>query len=165
MNYEIFTDGSVINNGKNNAKASFGICIKFKDSTYHEINGLVSSTYNQSNNTGELSGIYEALNYMVKSNLNKKPIKIYTDSKYCINSVTNDGECWHIKWVKNNWKNSSNKPVVNTELIKLILDIIKKFSNLKFVYVASHTRLSDSASLGNERADFLAKQALGLRPL
>jgi ribonuclease HI len=160
-----FTDGSCVNNGKENAKASF--CYKIYEECINffceidEYANLVPKHEKQSNNTGELYAIKELLEFLLKMKLNEDEIILYTDSEYCINSLTK----WYISWSKDNWK----KEIKNKELIKNILKTKEKFNNLIFIYVKAHTNLHKQTSLNdlerfiyenNDIVDNLAKKQL-----
>jgi hypothetical protein len=54
------------------------------------------------------------------------------------------------------------EPAPNIELIKQGLSLLR--SNVSFHHVFSHTGKQDAHSLGNERADALASQAIGMEP-
>ena len=139
-----YTDGSCVNNGKNNAKAGIGIyfpACEFSD---------VSEPFIQSpitNQRAELYAIYKALTIITeKSEFDQ--LYIYSDSLYSINCVTN----WIKKWEVNNWKGSSGKAVMNLDIIKPIYEILKQHKEkITFKWVRGHN--GDSC---NEAADELA---------
>lgn len=170
--YHVFTDGSCINNGKLNAIAGLGLIIfKENNNDFTEIFSLserVNKFFVQSNNTGELSSIMNALKYFITHNLCDEEIIVYTDSKYCINSISDEGERWYLGWMKNDWKNSTKKEVMNKEIIQRILNQRALFSNLKFHYVKAHQKkpiifeniVEELKWLGNDIADELAKKAI-----
>ena len=121
MQIHVFTDGSCLNNGKENAKASFSYQIyeetnDFFCEIFRETN-VVPQNEKQSNNTGELFAIKNALKFLIENGYKKKKIQIFTDSMYCINSVSDDGDKWYVNWEKSGWK----KPIENNKLIRDII--------------------------------------------
>jgi ribonuclease HI len=76
---------------------------------------------------------------------------IYSDSSYSIKCVT----VWFQNWRKNDWKNSSKKPVENKDLIEAILNRIEERNLCKakteFTWVKGHAN-----NPGNQAADALA---------
>lgn len=156
----VFTDGSSSDNGKKNCKCSSGVYIENTQKEYsltlEEACELAKFEVNKhSNNVGELMAILVALTVT----RDEKETIIYSDSMYCINSIT----LWSKKWALNSWKNSAGKPVENQELIK---EILKRKRNAFFVHVKAHTKEparddpNYSKWYGNDRADYLAGEAM-----
>ena len=144
----IYTDGACSNNGKKNAKAGIGIYIDNMYSISEKLEGK------QTNQRAELYAILKSLKII---NINDyTSIIIYTDSQYSINCITK----WIKNWIKNNWKDKHNKPVKNKDLIEPIYNIYKTNNNIKFTHILAHTNLQDCHSLGNNKADMLARQAI-----
>ena len=79
----------------------------------------------------------------------REKIKIYTDSIYVKDGITN----WIKKWEKNNWKTSKKKKVKNIELWKK-LNNLSKFHNIEWNWVKAHA--NDPINI---LVDKLAKQA------
>ncbi len=141
---EAYTDGSYIND----SKCGYGIYYA------NDILPNVSRKYKgmPTNNRAELHAIYVALIQILK-NIKASQITIYTDSNYCIQSIT-----WAKKWSKNKWMTSTNTPVKNKDIIQPIYEIVEKNKNIiKFVHVRSHTNNKDIQSINNDKADYLAK--------
>jgi len=158
MKLHIYTDGSCLKNpGKGGASAVF------TDGTRH----LFSRVYcepQSTNNRMELMGLILATE-IADSGV------VYTDSAYCINGITQ----WYKKWEKNDWKTSTNKPVLNSDLWKILIEntkgaiapdnrecgfegsrsdpvtVVRRF---EFVKVKAH-----SGNKFNELADSLAKHS------
>lgn len=86
---KIYTDGACYANGEKNAKASWAFIVVKDEKVILEVGGLVDGK--QSNNTGELTAIREAMKYLEKEGEEKG--LIYSDSKYAINSLT----VWNIE--------------------------------------------------------------------
>ena len=148
----VFTDGSCIKNGRNNAIG--GIGIHFPNKELEDISKIYDIGICTNQRT-ELYAILLALRY-IKHNLGFKNYKIIikTDSKYSIDCITK----WIYGWIKNGWKTKNNTPVANKEFIELINKYYEKY-DIIFMHVESHTGLADSDSKGNETADKLATDA------
>lgn len=61
----------------------------------------------------------------------------------------------------NNWI----KNIPNKELVKNIYNTYKNVKNVKFKHIKAHTNNIDIHSIGNNEADKLAQQALGIKPI
>lgn len=148
----VYTDGSCIFNGKPNARAGYGIYFGPNDprNTSKKVVGK------QTNNTGELTAIIEAIRMLQWEINNGKKVVIYTDSEYCIKCFTTYGRRLEMKGFK------SDKPIPNLELLKTGLSLMKPNINLR--HIRSHTGKQDEHSFGNEMADKLANQAIGVEP-
>ena len=144
----IYTDGACSNNGKKNAKAGIGIYINNMYNISEKLQGK------QTNQRAELYAILKSLKIININNYTS--IIIYSDSQYSINCITK----WIKNWIKNNWKDRHNKPVKNKDLIEPIYNIYKKYNNIKFKHILAHTNLQDCHSLGNNKADMLARKAI-----
>ena len=90
----IFTDGACSGNP---GKGGWGAVLLFQDNEKH----LSGSEKLTTNNKMELKATIEALKSL------KQPckIKLYTDSKYVKNGITE----WIINWRKNGWKTASKR--------------------------------------------------------
>ena len=109
-NILVFTDGSTKNNGKKNNVGGWGVFIMRNLVTF-EFKGKVIDATNQKS---ELMAINEALKIIKGLNLSELPeIKIYSDSMYSINSISN----WAFKQKENNWIGSNGNIIANFELI------------------------------------------------
>lgn len=146
----VYTDGSCSNNGLPNAMA--GIGIYFNDNDPRNVSRRVVGK--QSNNTAELTAIIETLHILQEDINNGKIIHIYSDSKYAIRCCTEYGK----KCELNKWE----KPIPNKELVKQAYQLKKKYPNVELIYIKAHTNNTDIYSLGNDGADRLANQAIGL---
>lgn len=165
----IYTDGSCVNNGKENALAGLGIYIRFVDESdnYIEdsdiyISEAVPSEMKQTNNVGELYAIIRTFECLeeygieTKREINTKkeefPITVYTDSKYCINCLNNFGFKCHI----GGWR----KDIPNKELVKRAFTEMMKHKSIEYKYIKGHSKNTDEHSYGNNIADELAKNGL-----
>jgi ribonuclease HI len=152
-NLVVFTDGSCLNNGKNNAVG--GIGIHFPDKELIDISKIYNKGSGCTNQKTELYAILLALKYIhSKLGLSKYRVFIKTDSMYSINCVTN----WINNWIKNGWKTKVGTPVANKKLIEEIYYYYDKYTII-FEHVDAHTKLQDYDSKGNEMADSLARKA------
>ena len=107
------------------------------------------------NQRAELYAILKSLRNIIKENKEFDEIHIFTDSEYSIKSLTE----WYKTWEKNEWKNAKKEPVMNQDIIKPIIKIIKNYNGkIKFTHVNSHTGKQDFESLSNEMADKLANE-------
>ena len=144
----IYTDGACSNNGKKNAKAGIGIYIENMYNISEKLEGK------QTNQRAELYAILKSLKIINIKNYDH--VIIYTDSQYSINCITK----WVNNWLKNNWKDKHNKLVKNKDLIESIYNIYKENNNIEFKHILAHTNLQDCHSIGNNKADLLARQAI-----
>ena len=129
---EIYTDGS---SRGNPGPGGYGIVMIYKDKRKELFQGYKLTT----NNRMELLAVIRALEE-VKTN--KYKIKIYSDSKYVVESVEK-GWIW-------NWQKKSFKNKQNVDLWKMFIPLYKKY-NVKLIWVKGH-----DGNTENERCDFLA---------
>ena len=129
---EIYTDGS---SRGNPGPGGYGIVMIYKDKRKELFQGYKLTT----NNRMELLAVIRALEE-VKTN--KYKIKIYSDSKYVVESVEK-GWIW-------NWEKKSFKNKQNVDLWKMFIPLYKKY-DVKLIWVKGH-----DGNTENERCDFLA---------
>ena len=95
----------------------------------------------------ELMAAIKALVFLKK----KQKIRIYTDSNYVKERITN----WIKIWEKNNWKTANKKKVKNVELwIKL--NTLSNFHDIEWQWVKGHSGVK-----WNERVDEMATNLTG----
>jgi|TARA_B110000114_G_scaffold18631_1_gene17907 ribonuclease HI len=128
----IYTDGSAKGNPGN---GGYGIVMRFKGKEKEMAQGFRMTT----NNRMELLAVIVALETLTT---NKFPVKIYSDSKYVIDSITKK---WVFGWEKKNFKGKKN-----ADLWKRYLAVQGKF-NIEFEWVKGHAGHPE-----NERCDVLA---------
>jgi ribonuclease HI len=128
----IYTDGSAKGNPGN---GGYGIVMRFKGKEKEMAQGFRMTT----NNRMELLAVIVALETLTT---NKFPVKIYSDSKYVIDSITKK---WVFGWEKKNFKGKKN-----ADLWKRYLVVQGKF-NIEFEWVKGHAGHPE-----NERCDVLA---------
>jgi len=148
--YYVYTDGACSNNGMPDAKAGIGIYFGKDD----PCNLSEAVEGKQSNNTAELWAIIRTYDIIEESILADNKICIMSDSRYAIRAATTYGE----KQEVDTW----SKDIPNKDLVKKVYLLYKNKPNVRFQWIAAHTCKSDIHSLGNEAADKLANQAIGL---
>ncbi len=137
----IYTDGSCLTNPGNGGWAAI-----INDEK--EIRKISGSEKNTTNNRMELLAPINALK-------NMKPgveIKIYTDSQYVKNGITE----WINTWLANNWKTSKKEDVKNKDLWIELYNLNKSL-NVQWNWVKAH-----DGNPMNEEVDLLAKKAANL---
>jgi ribonuclease HI/exonuclease III len=135
----IYTDGSCINNGEENAQAGSGIWYGPNDPRNIALR-VPGPT--QTNQTAELYAILQG----VKNTAKQDPLEIISDSKYCIDGLTKHTQ----KWEDRGWIEISNKELFKTTVAWLR----QRTSETTLRWVKGHNNED-----GNEEADKLA--ALG----
>ncbi|MFQ5715529.1 MAG: ribonuclease HI [Nitrospinales bacterium] len=135
----IFTDGCCKGNP---GPGGYGCIIQYQD-TVKELTGAERQT---TNNIMEMKAAIVAL----KSLNEPCEVELTTDSRYLIQGITE----WIPGWIKNNWINSSRKPVKNQSLWKELLVLSQKHK-ISWHWIKGH-----SGHPENERCDFLANKAL-----
>lgn len=137
---EIFTDGACKGNP---GPGGWGAILRTGE-VEKELSGRERET---TNNRMEMTAVIEALRAL------KRPceVDLYTDSKYVIDGITQ----WVFNWQKRGWKTSANKPVLNEDLWRALLEA-KRIHKVRWHWVKGHAGHPE-----NERADILASdQAL-----
>ena len=132
---KIYTDGS---SRGNPGPGGYGIVLLYKDNRKEISQGYKLTT----NNRMELTAVIKALE-AIKND--KIKIKIYSDSKYVVESIEKG---WIWNWEKKNFNKKSN-----SDLWKVLIPLYKKF-NVKFEWVKGH-----AGNIENERCDELANLA------
>ena len=147
--YYVYTDGSCSNNGSRHAAA--GIGIYFGEGDPRNVSQRVEGK--QTNNTAELGAIHHLYGLIEPDIKQGKRIAVVSDSEYAIRCATTYGA----KQVKAGW------PVIpNRDLVKAIYEAYSDKPNVQFVHIMAHTEKTDVHSRGNDGADRLANQAIGL---
>lgn len=147
IDYFIYTDGSCINNGKENPIS--GIGIYFGEKNNKNVSKIIQAN---TNNAAEIIAIITCYE-IIKKDLLYKKICIITDSEYAIKSATSYGDkCANEKW--------SNKNIPNFNLVKILYYLYNNSPNLKLKHIKAHTTNNDIHSIGNRNADKLAYNAI-----
>ncbi len=145
MKIEIWTDGSSRGNPGPGGWAS----IILTEDEVIELGGRENMT---TNNRMELLGTIHGLREIQEAKSKKQEwIEVCTDSQYVVKGITE----WIGGWIKNNWKNSQKKDVLNRDLweeLKKEVDRLES-SGIKITWkhVAGHAGIAL-----NERADVIA---------
>ena len=132
---EIFTDGACSGNP---GPGGWAAILKYKDNV-KKISGFVPST---TNNRMEILALINALSILKES----CEIKVYSDSKYVVDSINKN---WVLNWQKNNWM-KKNKKVPNSDLWYTLLNVMKNHK-INFIWVRGH-----SGHPENEECDKMA---------
>ena len=135
---KIYTDGSCIGNPGPGGWAAIILNGDKKDI-------ISGKNKNTTNNQMELMAAIKALVFFSK----KQKIRIYTDSNYVKEGITD----WIKIWEKNNWKTANKKKVKNVELWKK-LNTLSNFHDIEWKWVKAHS--GDSM---NNMVDKLARKA------
>lgn len=145
MLVRIFTDGSA--RGNPDGPGGYGAILQYTDSHGNLHERELSAGYKKTtNNRMELMGVIAALEALTKP----CDVVITSDSKY-VTDAFNQG--WIDNWIRNGWRKSDKKQVLNTDLWKRLLSAGKPH-NLSFVWVKGHEGHPE-----NERCDKLAVDA------
>ncbi|MDE5737151.1 MAG: ribonuclease HI [Oscillospiraceae bacterium] len=133
---EIFTDGACSGNP---GAGGWGAVLRYGE---HE-KELSGGEANTTNNRMELTAVIQALKAL------KIPcaVKLTTDSKYIVDSVTKK---WVYSWKKRNWLKSDGKQALNIDLWEQLLPLLAQHE-VSFIWVKGHAGHPE-----NERCDRLA---------
>ncbi len=134
----IYTDGACSGNPGPGGYGAILLCetqTNGKSSTFKKV--LSGGEKETTNNKMELTAVIVAL-LKLKTKCN---VDLFTDSKYVMEGATK----WLEGWIKNNWKNSSKKPVANQDLWQKLIPLLKTH-NINWHWVKGH----DTDLLNNE---------------
>ena len=163
----VYTDGSAFNNGSKTKIQKGGIGVYFGDNCQN-IQHISEKLFGKiTNNIAELKACIKAITIIINnSDFDNRKIKIYTDSKYVIDSITK----WSINWKKHEWQKYNIRkkkydPIKNKELIIELYNYYNKY-NIEFIYIKAHTNEPINKTsqeykhwYGNKMADKLAVNA------
>jgi ribonuclease HI len=136
---EIYTDGACRGNP---GPGGWGAWLKYAGVEKELYGGEKEST----NNRMELMAAIQALEALTQP----CAIKLYTDSKYVLQGITE----WMNNWKKRGWKTAAKKPVKNEDLWRRLDAAIEKHT-INWSWVKGH-----SGNEGNEKADELANKGI-----
>jgi ribonuclease HI len=155
MKVEVYTDGACSHNGKKDAKASWAFYFpEHKSISKAE---RVPEGDTQTNQRGELMAISEAVKAAeIAFPLLETDLKIYTDSMYSKNCLTN----WLPAWLSKNWKTSQGGDVIHRDIIEDTSNRLSRFKSFNITYVKAHTGGSDEASRNNHIVDRMASKII-----
>ena len=136
---EVYTDCACKGNP---GDGGWGVYLRYGDKTKE----LCGGEYDTTNNRMELTAAIRALE------VSKRPcqVKLYTDSTYVKNGVTE----WMKNWKSNGWMTKGRKPVKNQELWQQ-LDELSAKHEVEWSWVKAHVGIE-----GNEKADYLANMGI-----
>ena len=134
-----YTDGSCQGNP---GPGGFGVVVL--DDNENLITTYSERANNTTNNRMELSAILWAF---LKYGSKDKTLTVYSDSAYCVNTLTN----WVFSWEKNNWKKANNQLPENLDLIKPFFNYFKLGNIVELKKVKGHAE-----NKWNNMADQLA---------
>ncbi|MEA5000155.1 MAG: ribonuclease HI [Candidatus Limiplasma sp.] len=139
---QLYTDGACSGNP---GPGGWGAILRFGDKA-KELSGHMPNT---TNNRMEIFAVISGLGAL------KEPcvVDVYSDSAYTVNAFNAH---WLDNWQRNGWLTSDKKPVENTDLWKLLLQIIR----LKKHQVTFHKVKGHAEDPMNNRCDELARSAI-----
>ena len=110
-NVDLYTDGACSGNP---GKGGYGGILMYNGHK-KEYSGYEPET---TNNRMELTAVIVGLKML------KEPVElnIYSDSAYVVNAFLND---WVGNWIANGWRTANKKAVLNDDLWKELIDLIK----------------------------------------
>lgn len=139
---QLYTDGACSGNP---GPGGWAAILSFNGKT-KELSGHMPNT---TNNRMEVFAVISGLGALKESCL----VEVYSDSAYTVNAFN---QHWIDNWQNNGWLTSEKKPVENSDLWKLLLQIIKmKKHQMVFNKVKGH---ADDPQ--NIRCDELARAAI-----
>ena len=141
----IATDGGCRSNQSEKNFGAYAAILHYKGHKRY----ISMSFSNTTNNIMELKGVIEGLKAMKRYDI---PIEVHSDSAYVVNAINKN---WLKGWAKNGWIKSDGKQVKNMELWIELLELIKRFNNLKFIKVKGH-----SDNILNNEADKLVNDEM-----
>jgi ribonuclease HI len=136
---EIFADGACSGNP---GVGGFGAILR-SGCKEKELGGFAEMT---TNNRMELLGVITALEAL------KKPctVTVTTDSKYVVQGMSE----WIFGWLRNGWRNSQKKEVMNRDLWERLLAAAKPHT-IQWQWIKGH-----NGHIENERCDCLAQEQI-----
>ena len=145
--YEVYTDGAVSGNGKENAPGGWAYVILKDGRLVSQNSGAEIGTTNQ---RMELTAALKACEE-VEALDGFATVKLYSDSAYFIRCFK---ENWWKNWRENGWKNSKKEPVANQDLWEKLIFFFMKAPGYDFIKVKGH-----AGNQYNEMVDRLAVAA------
>ena len=145
MQIKIYTDGACVGNP---GPGGWAAIILLENGKRELFGGEKLTTNNRMELTAAIKSL-EYCNSIEGKQLSLKEIKIYTDSLYLKDGITN----WISNWEKNNWKTSDKKNVKNVDLWKKLKSLTNS-NQVEWYWIKSH-----SENPMNDLADELAKKA------
>lgn len=144
---QIYTDGSSLGNP---GPGGWGVLIiKNEELGIKNDIEIGGGEKNTTNNRMELQAVIEALKYSARQDLAEyKEVTIFADSNYVLNGINS----WIYNWEKNGWRTANKKPVLNQELWKELIELVRDSKrNIFWEKVKGH-----SGHIYNDKADEIA---------
>lgn len=139
MTVELYTDGACRGNP---GPGGWGTLMRYQGKEKELCGGENDTT----NNRMELMAAIMGLETLTRP----CSVKLYTDSKYVMQGITE----WIHNWKVKGWKNAAKKPVKNADLW-MRLDQARNGHEVEWIWVKGH-----AGHEGNERADELANKGI-----
>lgn len=131
------TDGGATGNGKSKCIASYAAVVGNETTRIGMVSDLIMDT--ATNNIGELTAILRGLELAAKHCAGYAKLVIYSDSMYCINTLT----AWYPKWVRlGQLEGKKNIPIIAAITAAMAAFPIP----IEFKHVRSHE--ADDGSVG-----------------
>ena len=140
----VYTDGGARGNGKEDCVSAWAYTLSY-GAHYKED---AAACYGATNNQMEMTAIIKALEAIKNKTI---PIRLHSDSAYCINGITS----WIHGWKKKGWVNSKKEPVENKELWIKMDQLVAQCADIQFIKVKGHADVA-----GNIRVDALVNKAM-----
>lgn len=142
----IFTDASIV---KTDGPYETVGCAGFVsatgetgDTSLKTLDKYYNILLNTTNNISEATGVLKAVQYAVCHKNDYDEINIFSDSQWCIRSITS----WIFGWIgtinpEGVMFNSSNEPVINQNIFnEIILTIVQNNTKIHFYHVKGHVK-------------------------
>lgn len=132
----VFTDGSIRNNGKPDARGSSGV-IFYNNDTKEEFQAY--TVYKGVTNTQtEIMAVLYAISF-IRDNMgnlfsHKDNITFFTDNNSVVKSINEFSN----KWITNNWKAYNGNLIKNAKYWKLLISIKNTMNNISYVWIKAH---------------------------
>lgn len=144
---EIYTDGSSLGNP---GPGGWGTVVVENNKIVKELGSCDKDT---TNNRMELQAAIEALKYIIREEV--EDVTIHADSAYVLNGITS----WVFGWEKNGWRTSKKEPVLNQDLWKEFIGLVRDFKGkINWQKVKGH-----SGHVFNDKADEIATTCASLQ--
>jgi len=162
----VFTDGGCLDNGKPTAEASWAVVLTRdinQTENYFQMSGYVDgdtsvasvgdtnavtehremTTIPQTNNRGELTAIWQALQH-IKKYYSNEHVTICADSMYCLNII----QKWGRGWIDNGTEKK------NMDLVRKIIKLSERLkTTVSYRYVRGHCEDGSGFSIYNGIVD------------
>ncbi|CAG8886184.1 unnamed protein product [Penicillium egyptiacum] len=136
---EIYADGGCRGNGQLGAIGAAAAAFKKKNGKYDCWTRTLPSYPPPTNQRAEMTAIIVALEQALEKfeELDNNPrlhVRIYSDSRYAVDCMTN----WIYKWANNGWINSAGNSVANRDLLEEASDLedrLKEEGEVDYIWI------------------------------